>query len=112
MPAPEEIAATYVQAINERSRAQLEALFVPDAVLNHPSGTYRGIAEICEMYETATFPGKPELRALRVLIDNLTVMVEVEARNAPGRPGATIRAIDLFDLDAEGRVETLDVFYL
>ena len=112
MPSPADVPAAYVRAINERSRAQLDALFAPDAVLNHPSGSYVGIAAIGEMYETATFPGEPDLRVRRVLIDGSTVMVEVEARNAPGRPGATIRAIDLFELDADGRVKTLDVFYL
>lgn len=105
------VAGAYLRAVNERSIDGLRALFSADAVVRHPTGTRSGIDVISGWYETEVFPGRPHLTALRTAVAGPTVVLEVRADGAPGRPGATTQAVDVFTVGAFGSVTALDVYY-
>lgn len=106
-------ALAYVDAVNAADGDALTELFGPDAVLHHPTGTYVGLDAIRGFYEGLVFLGQAQLTTGRLLADPTTAVLELSATSPlaePGRPPQ--RTVDVFTVDADGRITTLDVYYL
>ena len=104
----------YFEGINAERYDQVAALFAPDGALIAP-GTppRRGPAEI-EEYFKAALRNYPEHLddPTRIVVADRTVTVEIRFTGALVS-GARIEfdAVDVFDLDGEGRIERLSSWY-
>lgn len=104
------IAETYIDAVNRGDIDALTTLFDHNAVLGHPSGTYRGVEEIATFYTSVVFAGQAvtEIEHLYV-VDNVQIL-QLRASSPLDTSGRYVRAVDVFTLH-DGRITKLEIYY-
>lgn len=103
-------AHAYVQAINGKQLDRLLALFADDGELVHPFGVFAGQASLSEFYGGLVMPADTQLTVLREAAEGRVCCIEVMgvSPQAPDRPQY---AIDLFEVNAQGQVQSLSIYY-
>lgn len=102
------IAQRYVEAMNAGDIEAMMSLFAPGAVLRHPSGVYADVGAIRDFFVEIAFGNAARLQRVDLLEQDDVAWLEVEAESkvTPGRQ----RVVDVFRLDAQGRIADLGVY--
>jgi predicted SnoaL-like aldol condensation-catalyzing enzyme len=100
----------YVDAINAGDLDALLRLFAGDARLTHPFGVYEGHEELSEFYGDMVIPAETRLTVHRVAAEGRLAVLEISALS-PHAPETPQYAVDLFEIDDEGKVRELAVYY-
>ena len=103
-------AHSYVDAINNKNLQQLLALFAADAELVHPFGVFSGKAKLEEFYGGLVMLADTRLTVARESAENRICCVEVVGVS-PQAPDKPQYAIDLFEVNAQGLVQNLSIYY-
>lgn len=106
------VARRYVRAVNDADADALMALFADDAVLHHPTGVYEGPTGIRQFYESLVFAGRAELVPARLLDGDGVAMLELTASSPLDGHANVVRTLDVFDVNDQGRITRLTVYYL
>jgi hypothetical protein len=103
-------AHTYINCINTKNLDGLLAIFSDDAELVHPFGVFSGKQKLVEFYGGLIMHADTKLSVGRESAENSVCCVEVVgiSPQAPDRPQY---AIDLFEVNAEGLVKNLSIYY-
>ena len=104
-------AERYVEAVNAADIQAMMALFAPDAVLKHPTGTYDSSEKIRGFYENIVFRGQAQVTRTKLLDEDGFSMMEMYAVS-PFRPDYKQYAVDVFEVDAQGLVTQLSIYYV
>jgi predicted SnoaL-like aldol condensation-catalyzing enzyme len=105
------MAQTYVNAINGADLETLVALFADDAEVRNPVGACSGRAEVEAFYRDVVIAAQLRLTPGRVIADGDVVVLELEATTPLGKPGNRTLTVDIFTLNADGKVTSLDVYH-
>lgn len=103
-------AYNYIAAINNKNLENLMAIFSEDAELVHPFGVFVGKQKLVEFYGGLVMLADTKLAVTRESAENNICCVEVIGIS-PQAPGKPQYAIDLFEVNAEGLVENLSIYY-
>ena len=103
----------YIQAINDQDFSALEELMHPDVVLHHPIGVFEGRDAVFEFYRDTVFPMATKLERRGEVLSS----PGVEMFRGVGVPSTDDddefepqHIVDVFELDAEGRVTAIEVY--
>ncbi len=100
----------YVEALNAKDLPSLLRLFAPDARLTHPFGTFTGRQELGEFYGNLVMAADTKLTVHRSVVEGRTAVIEVSAVS-PMAPDMAQYAIDLFEVNENGEVVDLCIYY-
>lgn len=103
-------AHAYIQAINGKQLDSLLALFADDGELVHPFGVFTGKASLAEFYGGLVMPADTQLTVLREATEGRVCCIEVVGVS-PQAVDKPQYAIDLFEVNAQGRVQNLSIYY-
>jgi hypothetical protein len=104
------VAERYVEAVNNADTAALLSLFAEDATLLHPVGTDTGLAEIAEFHNDVIFAGQVRMSVVRSFEHDNIEVVQLEG-SSPLNEDTTVHTVDIFTLNGDGLVQTLDIYY-
>ena len=105
-----EVAAAYVEAINGQRLDDLIGLFAEGAKLTHPFGVFDGHDALREFYGDMVLPADTKLTVESVVVEGSRAVLELSARS-PLAPDTPQYAIDLFEIDAHGKIAELRIYY-
>jgi hypothetical protein len=103
-------AHTYVACINSKNLDGLLAIFAEDAELVHPFGVFAGKAKLVEFYGGLIMHADTQLTVGRESAENNICVVEVVGVS-PQAPDKAQYAIDLFEVNEQGLVKNLSIYY-
>jgi hypothetical protein len=103
-------AHNYVAAINHKNLENLMAIFADDAELVHPFGVFAGKQKLVEFYGGLVMLADTQLSVARESAENTICCIEVIGIS-PQAPDKPQYAIDLFEVNAEGLVKNLSIYY-
>lgn len=103
-------ALSYVECINTKNLPRLLALFAEDGALNHPFGYFQGKAKLEEFYGGLVMKADTQLTVGRIAAEGKVCTVEVTGRS-PQAPDKAQYAIDLFEVNEQGLVKELAIYY-
>lgn len=103
-------AHTYVDCINSKDLDGLLAIFAEDAELIHPFGVFAGKAALAEFYGGLVMLADTRLSVAREAAENAVCCVEVIGLS-PQAPDKPQYAIDLFEVNEQGQVKNLSIYY-
>lgn len=104
------MAERYVEAVNNADSAALLALFAEDATLTHPVGTDHGHTEIADFHTDVIFAGQVRMTLLRSIEQGNIEVAQLEG-TSPLNEDTTVHTVDIFTLNDNGLVQTLDIYY-
>ena len=108
------VVATYFEAVNQRDWEAMATLFADDVEFRPAGSEVRRGRDDVLAYYPALLAGFDEHhdRVARVHVDGAVVVVEIafEGTTSTGAPVA-FEAVDVFDLDPEGRIARLSLWY-
>ena len=100
----------YVAAVNNADSQALLALFAEDATLNHPLGADQGHDDIGEFHADVVFADQLHLTIVRHIVTDNVEVVQIEGTSPLREDGTIVQAVDIFTLNDDGLVQTMDVF--
>lgn len=103
-------ALAYVDCINTKDLPRLLALFAEDGQLNHPYGVFKGKDKLAEFYGGLVMKADTQLSLGRIAAEGRVCSVEVIGRS-PQAPEKAQYAIDLFEVNDQGLVTELAIYY-
>ena len=103
-------ALAYVECINTKDLERLLSLFADDGRLVHPFGLFEGKAKLAEFYGGLVMLADTQLSVARVAAENNICCAEVIGIS-PQAPDKPQYAIDLFELNGEGLICELAIYY-
>ena len=103
-------AHTYIAAINTKNLEQLMTIFADDAELVHPFGVFSGKEKLVEFYGGLVMLADTKLTVSRESSENNICCVEVIGVS-PQAPDKPQYAIDLFEVNEQGLVKNLSIYY-
>lgn len=103
-------ALSYVECINTKNLEKLLALFAEDGVLNHPFGVFAGKQKLAEFYGGLIMHMDTKLTTGRIAAEGHVCSIEVVGRS-PQAPDKAQYAIDLFEVNEQGLVKELAIYY-
>jgi steroid delta-isomerase len=104
------VAERYVEAVNNADTAALLALFAEDATLTHPVGTDQGHSEIADFHTDVIFAGQVHMTLFRSIEHGNIEVAQLEG-TSPLNEDTTVHTVDIFTLNHNGLVQTLDIYY-
>lgn len=104
-------AERYVEAVNNADPAALLALFAEDATLVHPVGTDRGHIEIADFHNDVVFASQVHMTITRHIEQGNLEVVQLQGTSPFDEDGKTVHAVDIFELNDDGLVQSLDIYY-
>lgn len=104
------VAKRYVEAVNNADTPALLALFAEDATLTHPVGTDHGHTEIADFHTDVIFDGRVRLTLARSIEQGNVEVAQLEG-TSPINEDTTVHTVDIFTLNDQGLVQTLDIYY-
>lgn len=104
------VAERYIEAVNNADTPALLALFAEDATLTHPVGTDQGHTEIADFHTDVIFAGQVRITLSRALEQGNIEVAELQG-TSPLSEDTTIHTCDIFTLNDNGLVQTLDIYY-
>jgi ketosteroid isomerase-like protein len=105
------VAERYVEAVNKADTAALLALFAEDAVISSPVGTDQGHEEIADFHTDVLFAGEVRMTIARSIEQGNIEVVQIEGTSPVRDDGTMVHAVDIFTLNDDGLVQTLDIYY-
>ncbi|HEY9034181.1 MAG TPA: nuclear transport factor 2 family protein [Pseudomonadales bacterium] len=103
-------ALRYIDCINHKQLEPLLQLFAADGQLNHPFGLFQGRDKLAEFYGGLVMQADTTLVLHRIAAENDICVVEVSA-TSPQAPDKIQYALDLFQVDAQGKITDLSIYY-
>ncbi len=103
-------AHTYIACINSKNLDGLLSIFSEDAELIHPFGVFSGKPKLAEFYGGLVMLADTQLTVVREAAENSVCCVEVIGVS-PQAPDKPQYAIDLFEVNTEGLVKNLSIYY-
>ena len=100
----------YVDAINNKNLEKLMDIFANDAELVHPFGVFSGKQKLVDFYGGLVMLADTQLTVARESAENNICCVEVIGVS-PQAPDKPQYAVDLFEVNAEGLVKNLSIYY-
>ncbi|MEU5994917.1 nuclear transport factor 2 family protein [Spirillospora sp. NPDC047418] len=107
----EHVSQRYGEAVDEADLTGLMSLFADDAVLHHPVGTYTGAEAMSGFFRDVVFTGRAVTKIATSCGDDHRERVETEATSPLSQDGGQVHAVDVFDLNGEGRDSRLAICY-
>ena len=104
------VAERYIEAVNNADTAALLALFAEDATLEHPVGTDQGHTEIADFHNDVIFAGQVHMTLARTIEQGNIEVAQLEG-TSPLNEDTTVHTVDIFTLNPNGLVQTLDIYY-
>ena len=104
------VAERYVEAVNNADTAALLALFAEDATLTHPVGTDQGHTEIADFHTDVIFAGQVRMTLARSIEQGNIEVAQLEG-TSPLNEDTTVHTVDIFTLNHNGLVQSLDIYY-
>jgi steroid Delta-isomerase len=104
------VAERYIEAVNNADAAALLALFAEDATLTHPVGTDQGHSEIADFHTDVIFAGQVHMTLSRSIEHGNIEVAQLEG-TSPLNEDTTMHTVDIFTLNHNGLVQTLDIYY-
>ena len=104
-------AERYVEAINNADTAALLALFAEDATLTHPVGTDHGHMEIADFHNDVVFAGQLHMTITRRIEQGNLEVVQLQGTSPLDEGDRTVHTVDIFELNDDGLVQNLDIYY-
>jgi predicted SnoaL-like aldol condensation-catalyzing enzyme len=104
------VAERYVEAVNNADTHGLLALFAEDATLAHPVGTDQGHTEIADFHTDVIFAGQVRMTLSRNIEHGNIEVAQLES-TSPLNEDTTVFTVDIFTLNDDGLVQTLDIYY-
>lgn len=101
----------YVEAVNNADSSALLALFAEDATLTHPVGTDHGHTEIADFHNDVVFAGQVHMTITRQIEHGNVEVVQIQGTSPLSEDGTTVHTVDIFELNDEGLVQNLDIYY-
>ena len=117
MPTPEQIRATvdaYVDAYARNDKDAFLALWAPDGVLEDPVGTpaHRGLDALGAFWDGAReLADRIELTPTSTIVSGGEVAMVFEIRAHIGDGGMLMQAVDVMQLDDDGRLVAVRAFW-
>lgn len=99
-----------VEAVNNADTGALLALFAEDATLTHPVGTDQGHTEIADFHTDVIFAGQVRMALTRSIEQGNIEVAQLEG-TSPLNEDTTVHTVDIFTLNNNGLVQTLDIYY-
>jgi hypothetical protein len=103
-------AFTYVECINTKNLQRLLALFADNGRLVHPYGLFEGKEKLAEFYGGLVMLADTQLSVGRMTAEGSIATLEVVGVS-PQAPDKAQYAIDLFQIDDEGLISELAIYY-
>jgi steroid Delta-isomerase len=104
------VAERYLDAVNKADTAALLALFADDATLTHPVGSDQGHTEIADFHTDVIFEGQVRMTLSRNIEHGNIEVAQLEG-SSPLNEDTTVHTVDIFTLNDEGLIQTLDIYY-
>ncbi|HEX9178026.1 MAG TPA: nuclear transport factor 2 family protein [Mycobacterium sp.] len=104
------MAERYIEAVNNADTPALLALFAEDATLTHPVGTDHGHTEIADFHMDVIFDGQVRMTLARSIEQGNVEVAQLEG-TSPINEDTTVHTVDIFTLNDQGLVQTLDIYY-
>ena len=104
-------AERYVTAVNDADIELMMSLFAEGATVRNPFGHFENHEAIRNFYENFVFRSQARLTLTHLLAGEGCAMAEMYAES-PLRPDHRQWASDVFEVDADGRIEKLSIYYL
>ena len=104
------VAQRYVEAVNSADTPALLALFAEDATLTHPVGTDQGHTEIADFHTDVIFEAQVRMTLSRTLEQGNIEVAQLEG-TSPLNEDTIVHTCDIFTLDDNGLLQTLDIYY-
>jgi steroid Delta-isomerase len=104
------VAERYLDAVNKADAAALLALFADDATLTHPVGTDQGHTEIADFHTDVIFAGQVTMTLARNIEHGNIEVAQFEGAS-PLNEDTTVHTVDIFELNDNGLIQTLDIYY-
>ncbi len=102
---------SYIAAVNSADEDAIAVLLADGAVLRHPFGTYEGVEAILGFYRDVVFAGQAQTEITRQATTDGIAWAQIEATSPIGTPGNRTYAVDVFELDPDGRIRQLEIYY-
>jgi len=104
------VAEAYVEHINAKNLEGLLALFSDDGELVHPFGVFSGKEKLEEFYGGIVMHADTVLSVSAMVAEGNSAVAEV-AGVSPQAPDQAQYALDLFELNGEGKISSLRIYY-
>lgn len=106
------IADQYVAAVNAADLDALIGLFDAAGSLSNPIGNFNGHEELTAFYEGVVLHGGTVAHVERVAVDDQgTVFAEVKAYSRHDPTKTVAHALDVFTMNGNGTIKTLEIYY-
>ena len=105
------VAERYVEAVNNADTTALLALFAEDATLSHPVGTDNGHDEIADFHTEVLFAAQVRMTIERTIEQGNIEVAQIEGTSSLSDDDTPVHACDIFTLNDDGLVQTLDIYY-
>lgn len=103
-------ARAYCDCINRKDLEGLLAIFSEDGELVHPFGVFSGKPKLAEFYGGLVMLADTQLTVTREAAEGTLCTIEVVGIS-PQAPDKPQYAVDLFEVDAQGLVKNLSIYY-
>jgi predicted SnoaL-like aldol condensation-catalyzing enzyme len=104
------VAERYIEAVNNADTPALLALFAEDATLTHPVGTDQGHTEIADFHTDVIFEGQVRMTLSRTIEQGNIEVAQLEG-TSPLNEDTIVNTCDIFTMNDNGLVQTLDIYY-
>jgi len=116
MSTAREVVEAYAAAVTDHDLDGLLSLFADGATLVNPLGTFNGVDELTGFYRDVVMAGQAQVSVGDVVdgdgaAGERVVMAEVRATSPLDPAAGTAYALDVFRLDASGRITSLEIYY-
>jgi hypothetical protein len=103
-------AQAYVDAVASDDLDGIVGLFAPGAVLQNQTGRYEGLDAIRGFYDMIV-AARVRPTVERILDDGPVAVLQMSAVSALGDPEQRAHAVDVFTVDDDGKVISLDIYF-
>ena len=110
------VVEAYARSVTDHDLDGLLGLFAADARLVNPLGTFTGTDKLTGVYRDVVMAGQAQVSVGDVVegvgaAGERLVMAEVTATSPLDPSAGTAFALDVFRLDGEGRITSLEIYY-
>src|ERR1700737_837813 len=104
------VAERYIEAVNNADTPALLALFAEDATLTHPVGTDQGHTQNADFHTDVIFEAQVHMPLSRTIEQGNIEVAQLEG-TSPLNEDTIVSTCDIFTLNDNGLVQTLDIYY-
>jgi ketosteroid isomerase-like protein len=105
------VAQLYARLVTECDLEGLMALFAEDAVVRQRKREFRGVAAIRGFYGSDVLPLHPVAEGVEFTSRERRVVFKMEVTVQSSRGATTAEVVDLFEVDENGRIVSLEIYF-